>query len=154
MRTNAKLSTGKLAGYGYGVFVGELEGHRRIEHEGGLNGFISELARYPDDDVTIVVLANTEGDMPTQLENKISRLMYLASLGEPGAYEALASKLASTNNGNDLALLLTDFADLRTPRANEILRRYAHDTRHSDGTRGPGPTIGTMVSLLLDPALH
>jgi len=89
MRTNAKLSTGALAGYGYGVFVADLEGHHRIEHEGGINGFISELARYPDDDVTIVVLANTEGPTPTQLEKRIARVML--SLPEPSKGKPLAS---------------------------------------------------------------
>lgn len=72
MRTNVMLSTGKPSGYGYGVFVDERAGHPRIEHGGAINGFISELSRYPSDDVTIVVLANTEGRTPSQVEAKIA----------------------------------------------------------------------------------
>lgn len=72
MRANAKLSTGALAGYGYGVFVGDRAGHPMIEHGGAINGFISELARYPGDDLTVVVLANTEGETPSVVEKKIT----------------------------------------------------------------------------------
>ncbi len=75
MRTNKLLSTGAPSGYGYGVFIADLQGHHRIEHEGGIQGFISELARYPDDDVTVVVLANTEGTAPIRLEASIARVV-------------------------------------------------------------------------------
>ncbi|MEO8548733.1 MAG: serine hydrolase domain-containing protein, partial [Kofleriaceae bacterium] len=75
MRTSAVLSTGKPAGYGYGVFVAEREGHPRIEHGGAINGFISELSRYPKDDVTVVVLANTEGRTPSKVEAQISTVV-------------------------------------------------------------------------------
>ena len=33
--------------------------HRRVHHGGGINGFIPELAHYPDDSLTIAVLSNT-----------------------------------------------------------------------------------------------
>ena len=75
MRANAKLSTGALANYGYGVFVGDRSGHPMIEHGGAINGFISELARYPTDDVTVVVLTNTEGDTPSTVEKEIAAVV-------------------------------------------------------------------------------
>jgi D-alanyl-D-alanine carboxypeptidase len=75
MRANTKLSTGTPAGYGYGVFVGDRAGHPMIEHGGAINGFISELARYPGDDVTVVVLANTEGRTPSVVEKKITSVV-------------------------------------------------------------------------------
>lgn len=58
MTTPAKLNDGSATGYGYGLGMGKLEGHRRIGHGGGINGFITQLAYYPDDDVTIAVLGN------------------------------------------------------------------------------------------------
>ena len=45
--------------YGYGWLVGEKRGLKTIGHNGGLNGFSSEIQRYPDQKVTIVALANT-----------------------------------------------------------------------------------------------
>ncbi|HEU0033282.1 MAG TPA: serine hydrolase domain-containing protein [Kofleriaceae bacterium] len=75
MRTAAKLADGSSTGYGYGVMLGELDGHPRIAHGGGINGFTSMLARYPKDDVTIVVLANAESSAPDKLEAELARIV-------------------------------------------------------------------------------
>jgi CubicO group peptidase (beta-lactamase class C family) len=42
----------------YGWFVGEKFGRRRIEHRGGLNGFLTMIQRFVDDDVVVVSLFN------------------------------------------------------------------------------------------------
>jgi len=46
--------------YGYGWMMLERAGHRLIFHSGGIDGFTSHLARYPDDGLTIVVLCNNQ----------------------------------------------------------------------------------------------
>ena len=53
-------------GYAYGVYVGEEDGRRLVAHDGGINGFYTYLARYPDDNLTIVLLTNRESgpDLP------------------------------------------------------------------------------------------
>jgi len=75
MRAQAKLADGKPTGYGYGVFLGELAGHPRVGHAGGINGFTAMLARYPADDLTIAVVANAEVETPETLEKAIARLV-------------------------------------------------------------------------------
>jgi CubicO group peptidase (beta-lactamase class C family) len=47
-------------GYGYGVHIGEEDGHRIVAHDGGIDGFYTYFAHYPDDDLTIVLLTNRE----------------------------------------------------------------------------------------------
>ncbi len=59
MTTPVKLPSGRPMSYGYGLEIGSLGGHREISHGGGINGFISQLAEFPDDSLTVVVLANT-----------------------------------------------------------------------------------------------
>jgi CubicO group peptidase (beta-lactamase class C family) len=46
--------------YGYGWTIDEHLGHRRIWHGGGIHGFVTTLARYPDDDLVVIVLCNLE----------------------------------------------------------------------------------------------
>ena len=46
--------------YGYGWQIGEFQGHRKVEHVGGINGFHTYLGRYLDDQVTIILLSNIE----------------------------------------------------------------------------------------------
>jgi CubicO group peptidase (beta-lactamase class C family) len=47
--------------YGYGWFIAGAPGHRILEHSGAVNGFLSHMARYPDDHVTIIMLSNFDG---------------------------------------------------------------------------------------------
>ena len=65
MRTAATLNDGKSTGYGFGLGLGLVDGHRLIAHGGGVNGFMSWLGHYPEDDLTIVVLSNT-GSVPAK----------------------------------------------------------------------------------------
>jgi CubicO group peptidase (beta-lactamase class C family) len=58
MITPTRLSTDSVIDYGYGLAPGELDGHTVIQHSGGINGFSAFLSYYPEDDLTIVVLAN------------------------------------------------------------------------------------------------
>ncbi len=59
-----KLADGKTRPYGYGWGVGELAGITSSSHGGGINGFSTMIARYPDDRLAVIVLANTLGANP------------------------------------------------------------------------------------------
>jgi len=48
------------SGYGFGWFIGEQNGHKRIEHGGAWQGFTCDISRYPDDSLTVVVLTNLD----------------------------------------------------------------------------------------------
>jgi hypothetical protein len=59
--TPVLLSNGKKpdnASYGYGLAIGDYRGQDVVEHSGGLHGFLSQLARYPEENVTVVILTN------------------------------------------------------------------------------------------------
>jgi CubicO group peptidase (beta-lactamase class C family) len=72
MTTPARLNNDSVTTYGYGLAVRETNGHRRIAHGGGINGFVTMLAYYPDDDLTVVVLSNTPGAHPGTMEQQIA----------------------------------------------------------------------------------
>jgi CubicO group peptidase (beta-lactamase class C family) len=46
--------------YGYGWTVGEMNNHQAVSHGGGIEGFATEIRRYIDDKVTIIVLSNRD----------------------------------------------------------------------------------------------
>jgi CubicO group peptidase (beta-lactamase class C family) len=56
--TKVKLNDGKPQNYGFGWSLGEIGGHRLIEHGGAWQGFRSHIARYVDDRLTVVVFVN------------------------------------------------------------------------------------------------
>jgi CubicO group peptidase (beta-lactamase class C family) len=64
--TPVKLSSGEepTMKYGYGWMVGEHRGLKTIAHSGGLNGWLSHLVRYPDQNTTVVVFHNAFPNVP------------------------------------------------------------------------------------------
>ena len=65
MWTVTRLTSGKpnSGEYGFGWFIGSKKGHRLVEHEGEWQGFETEISRYLDDQLTVVVLTNLDADL-------------------------------------------------------------------------------------------
>lgn len=96
-RWNFLLSTGKVVtpasyramttpsgaaqarGYGFGLVVDTLAGRRRIHHGGGILGFTSANAYFPDDSLSVTVLTNSGSWAPDSLARNVAR----AALGIP-----------------------------------------------------------------------
>jgi CubicO group peptidase (beta-lactamase class C family) len=57
-KTLKTIFTPRLQTYGYGWFIREEFGRRLIEHRGGINGFLTMIQRFVDDDVLVVTLFN------------------------------------------------------------------------------------------------
>ncbi len=55
-----KMVTPGKSNYGYGIVIDSLENHLRIWHNGGIPGFVSNISRYVNDDVCIIVLSNDD----------------------------------------------------------------------------------------------
>lgn len=60
--------------YAFGLHHYTLNGHRVIGHNGSLPGFDAVMNAYPDDRITIIVLANTNG-IAGDLESKVADIM-------------------------------------------------------------------------------
>lgn len=75
--------------------------------------------------------------------------LYLASLGEPGALDALAAKIADTDNGNDATNLLQSLSELKAEGVDEVLALYLNDTRRADDPEGPGLMIAESVRIFM-----
>jgi CubicO group peptidase (beta-lactamase class C family) len=58
MWTPVKLNNGKTENYGFGWFLGDVKGHRIIEHGGSWQGFKAQISRYVNDHLTVIVFAN------------------------------------------------------------------------------------------------
>ncbi|HEY2963968.1 MAG TPA: serine hydrolase domain-containing protein [Pyrinomonadaceae bacterium] len=74
MWTPVKLNDGKTHPYGFGWALGEVHGHRIIEHGGSWQGFKSQISRYVDDKLTVVVFANQARANPAKLAHGVAAL--------------------------------------------------------------------------------
>jgi CubicO group peptidase (beta-lactamase class C family) len=62
----------KANGYGYGVFVGEVGGHRWWHHDGQNAGFLAFAANIPERGRRIAVLTNAEVSDATVVERLLA----------------------------------------------------------------------------------
>lgn len=74
----AKLPHDKNVSYGFGWFLDPYQGHKRTSHDGETIGFLTTIQRFPNDDLTVVVLANRTDVSPEQLALKVADI-YLGS---------------------------------------------------------------------------
>jgi len=76
--------SGRPLDYAYGWMRDTWLGHRRVSHSGGFRtGFHTFIARYPDDELGIVVLTNCDGSMVRDYVNTIAAA-YLPATPDPG----------------------------------------------------------------------
>jgi D-alanyl-D-alanine carboxypeptidase len=77
MWTPATLNDGKATQYGFGWRIGEVERHKNIGHSGSTSGFSASLQRFPDDNVTVIVLCNSdEPNIATTLARTIASFYF------------------------------------------------------------------------------
>jgi CubicO group peptidase (beta-lactamase class C family) len=79
MWTPVKLKNGQpnKDGYGFGWFVENRNGHHVVSHDGAWQGFETTIARYVDDQLTVVVLSNLAEGKPDKIAKHVAE-MYLA----------------------------------------------------------------------------
>ncbi len=78
-----KMITPFKKDYGCGLSITTVSGRKRIEHNGGIQGFNAELVYWPEEQLTVVALANLNGTAP----------------------DAIAGDLAATVHGEKVVLL-------------------------------------------------
>ena len=72
----AMFDDGKPTHYGFGWFLSPYHDHKRMSHDGSTIGFLTTIQRFPDDRLTIIVLANRVDTSPEQLALKVADLYF------------------------------------------------------------------------------
>jgi D-alanyl-D-alanine carboxypeptidase len=79
----APLGDGGPANYGFGWQISKVNGHRRLSHGGGIPGFASELSRFVDDKLTVIVLSNSDQCNVGSLAQGIARRILPSLIVKP-----------------------------------------------------------------------
>ena len=82
MWSPVKLNDGKTYPYGFGWALGEVNGHRIVEHDGAWQGFKSSIVRFPNDKLTVIIFANLAQARPGRLAHGVAGI-YNAELIPP-----------------------------------------------------------------------
>ena len=70
-----KLNDGKTHPYGFGWAVRDVNGKRVIEHGGAWQGFKAHIARYPDNNLTVIVFANLAQANQAKIANGVAEIL-------------------------------------------------------------------------------
>ncbi|HXE65970.1 MAG TPA: serine hydrolase domain-containing protein [Rhodanobacteraceae bacterium] len=97
MQTEVVLNNGLGSGYGLGLFVGKLDGHRMISHDGEVMGFTAGNYIFPDEHTAVVVLTNQDAVGTFGVIGKdIAKALF--EVHDPAATKALAQAKAIFEN--------------------------------------------------------
>lgn len=68
MFSPCQLADGSAGSYGFGFEIQDFQSNRLIDHDGGINGFASYMARVPEQGLFLAILANCDALAPDPLE--------------------------------------------------------------------------------------
>jgi CubicO group peptidase (beta-lactamase class C family) len=74
--------------YGYGVFVGKNEFGNYVTHSGGWPGYTTNIARYVEDDITIIVLSNNNSASPA-IQATIANIIFGKEIEYPYEHRSI-----------------------------------------------------------------
>lgn len=71
-----KMTTPYKQDYAFGLVISANNGHKMIAHDGGIEGFNTSLAYYPDDKLVVAVLANLNGPFAGQIAANLAKVTH------------------------------------------------------------------------------
>ncbi len=85
-----EMWTPVLENYGYGWHIADVYGHHNIEHSGGIDGFSTDISRFPDEKLTIIVLGNNEAVSAAKISNQLAAILFDQPYDVPVIKEPIA----------------------------------------------------------------
>jgi CubicO group peptidase (beta-lactamase class C family) len=85
-----KMTTPFKDDYAFGLSVHNEGSHRVIEHGGGIEGFNTQVAYYPDAKLVVIVLGNLNGGAPGDIAKKLAAIAFGEKVVLPSERKAVA----------------------------------------------------------------
>jgi len=104
--TPARLATGSTYPYGFGWALATVNGQKVIEHSGAWQGFTTDISRYIDNKLTVIVLTNLAGASPVKISHAVAEIV------DPGLIERP----------------IKDMAEATTTAHRKLLESFATET--------------------------
>jgi CubicO group peptidase (beta-lactamase class C family) len=76
------LNNGKTNRYAFGLAIDEHKGMRIVEHNGAFAGYRSEIIRFPDQKLAVVLLCNTSAINISQLTRQVADIVLLGKTSQ------------------------------------------------------------------------
>ncbi len=84
-----KMTTPFKSDYAFGLNVRTVDGHKVIDHGGGIEGFNTHVAYYPETKLAVIVLGNLNGSAPGDIASKLGAVAFGESVLLPSERKAV-----------------------------------------------------------------
>ena len=84
-----KMITPFKSDYACGLYVRRVNGHLMIEHDGNNIGFNSDMAYYPEERIAVIVLANLNGTVNSEIARALAALAHGETPRTPSAHKEI-----------------------------------------------------------------
>lgn len=84
--TSYVLNNGKKTNYGYGWFLGNIQGSPNITHGGGINGYLTASLFLPEEQLFVAIFSNCTCNDPGNLATKMAAI----ALGKPYEWDSIS----------------------------------------------------------------
>lgn len=62
--------------YGYGWIIGQQFNHPIVNHNGGIEGFVSSINRFPTDKAVVILLSNQQDVNPNEISSQLTQILF------------------------------------------------------------------------------
>jgi CubicO group peptidase (beta-lactamase class C family) len=131
-----------IAGYGFGWMISSYRGHYRVEHGGGIDGFITTTGFFPSDSIGIFVSSN-QGGVSSSIRNFIADRMLKLSYRNWNKY-----LLDAANKAKEAAKAVVKNDSL----GHQFNTKPSHDLKNYTGTYS-NPGYGSIEIRMKDGGL-
>lgn len=121
MLTKGKLNSGEEISYASGLIISEFNGERLVKHSGQNPGFSSEILRFPDHQLSIIVLGNQNWYDIRRYANSVAEIFFSPQTQKPvtpTVEKPIARHLTST----ELERFCSDYHFLETNEYRTITK--------------------------------
>lgn len=139
--TPVSLIDGTPTHYAKGITVTESHGKKKLEHGGGIFGYLSENAYYPEEKLSIVVLINTAGPVgPSEIGDHIADWIFGKEQSHATSFTGDATKFIGSykgrGRGKDYVVTIEKKDNVLTAKYDDgkpTTLKYLKDNSWSDG---------------------
>jgi len=88
LQTTGVLNSGKAIDYAWGLVMRDYKGLKLVEHGGAWVGFRAVIVRFPEQKLSVIILANLDSIDPSGLAFRVADIYLAGQLKEPAKDEA------------------------------------------------------------------
>lgn len=150
LQTRGTLANGDSISYARGLFVHPYRGLRRFEHGGDWIGYHTAYSRFPDQHTSILILCNSDGISPDELDDKVADIV-LAKDFPAAPVTAVAHARSSASSTLATSRLVGSYYEPTTNDVYEIIEQKGSPALKFSGRdfalRASGPSTFAVVDL-------